>query len=585
MKPLTALLFVASIALGAAAAPQGETIAVLELRSRVHPVAAAELSDRLREAVRRAAPGARILDREGDADFVISGRVSRGGMGYRAFIELHDRGGDLIQRASATASTRRELGEAIEGAAADLLRSRFDSMAGGPLTIAPLVLPDVPAPAEPLPEEGALNLDASANVLVAWDRARRLEARGKESPEDAAEAWRRLATMNGQNPFREIAATRAQQWEAYATAKHASDIQRDRDTARLRKILPLASVTDTAKIDMLVRFASAYGFDKVSPLVALLPSPELRARAELSLDCEVKEAHACVQLARAADDAKDAKAAVDYLDRACAAGSSEACAEAGDRWLQGDARDPARAVPALQRGCDGGSAPACVRLARVYEEGDGVAADAKGAADARERACTSGDGKSCRRLAGMTDEAGRVADLLRKGCDGGDGVSCALASKEPALVQRQLREAASAAKKSSSATATPAKAVDVPASAPVAPPPRTEATQPPDKRRGPAAVGLLVFGAVAGAGAVMMTMDDGPDRGRGYRSSRALVSESARQSNNPTRTALTVVMGSAAVVTTGFGLSLLFSKPAKPEEPQLGVGVSPAGVVVSGSFR
>jgi len=584
MKPLTASLFVFSIALRAAAAQQGETIAVLELRSRVHPVAAAELSDRLREAVRRTAPDARIVDREGDADFVISGRVSRGGMGYRAFIELHDRGGDLIQRASATASTRRELGEAIEGAAADLLRSRSESLAGGPLTIAPLVLPEIPAPAEPLSEDGALNLDASANVLVAWDRARRIEAGGKDHPEDAAQAWRRLAIMGGQNPFREIAATRAQQWEAYAAAKHASDVQRERDAARLHRILPLPSVADTAKVDMLVRFASAYGFDKVSPLVALLPSPELRARAELSLDCEVKEAHACVQLARAADDAKDPKAAVEFLDRACAAGSAEACAEAGDRWLQGEVRDPARAVPALQRGCDAGSPAACVRLARVYEEGDGIGADAKLAAEARERACTTGDGKSCRRLAGMSDEAGRVADLLRKGCDGGDGVSCALASKEPALVQRQLREAASAAKKAPATTATPARAVDAPATAPSAPPPRTEVKQPPD-RRGPAAVGLLVFGAVAGAGAVMLTMDDGPDNRRGFRSGRNLVTESSPQSSNTMRTALTVLMGSAAVVTTGVGLAALFSKPAKPEEPKVGVGVSPMGVVVSGNFR
>ena len=47
----------------------------------------------------------------------------------------------------------------------------------------------------------------------------------------------------------------------------------------------------------------------------------------------------------------------------------------------------------------------------------------------------------------MTDEAGRIADLLRKGCDGGDSVSCALAAREPALVQRELQEASAAGKK------------------------------------------------------------------------------------------------------------------------------------------
>jgi len=29
----------------------------------------------------------------------------------------------------------------------------------------------------------------------------------------------------------------------------------------------------------------------------------------------------------------------------------------------------------------------------------------------------------------------------------------------------------------------------------------------------------------------------------------------------------------------------LFSRPSKPEEPKVGVGVSPTGVVVSGNFR
>ena len=94
-----------------------------------------------------------------------------------------------------------------------------------------------------------------------------------------------------------------------------------------------------------------------------------------------------------------------------------------------------------------------------------------------------------------------------------------------------------------------------------------------------------MFGAVAGASAVMLTMDDGPDYRRGIRSGRNFVTESPSQSSNTMRTALTVLMGSAAVVSTGVGLAVLFSKPAKPEEPKVGVGVSPTGVVVSGSFR
>lgn len=580
MKPLAASLFVASLALGAAAAQSGDTIAVLELRSRNYPVAAAELSDRVREAVQRALPDARIVDRDGDADLVITGRVSHGGLGYRASLELRDRQGAVLQRASATAGTRRELVEAIEGATADLLRSRQEAAAAAPVAIGEKVtLPEVPAPAE-VPED-ALNLDADTGVLVAWDRARRIEVNGKENPDAAADAWRRVAALGGRNPFREIAATRAQQWDAFAESRRAAQGQMARDTTRLRRVLPLASVTDAAKIDLLVRYATAYGFDNVSPLVALLPTAALRAQAELSLDCEVKEAHACVQLARAADEAKDPQAALDFLDRACAAGAADSCAEAGDRWLQAETRDPPRAVAALQRGCDSANATACVRLARVYEEGDGAAVNAATAADLRDKACTAGDGKSCRRLAGISDKPARVADLLQKGCDGGDGVSCALAAREPAIVQRQLQEAAAGARKAP--VVKPARAVEKPVEkAPVPSVPHTETA--PARDHMAAGGAMLILGSLAGAGAFILATDDGDSRRGGSRSGRSLVSGSQGPAEG-VRTALTIGLGSAAVLSTAAGLVMLFSRPEKPEAPKVGVGVSPVGVVVSGNFR
>jgi TPR repeat protein len=574
MKPLVASLFAAGIALGVHAAEGGETIAVLDLRSRAHPIVAAEVSDRVRETVRRMLPDARIVDRESDGDFVLTGRVSHGGLGYRAWLELRDRNGDVVLKASATASTRRELVEAAEGAAADLLRSRQE--ASGALGLGTAPLPAVPASSEPA--QDALNLDADSRVLVAYDRARRIEAHGRDAPEDAAAAWRRVANMPGQNPFREMALSRAQQWEAYAAGRRAVDAQLAGDSARLRRVLPLGSLTDSAKIELLVRFAALHGYDKVSPFVALLPSA-LRERAELSLDCEVREAHACLQLARAADEAKDAKGAQEFLDRACAAGSADACAEAGDRWLSGDARDPARGVAALQRGCDSSNAAACVRLARMYEEGDGTAPSAKAGADLREKACAAGDGKSCRRLAGMSDEPGRIADLLRKGCDGGDGVSCALASREPAIVQRQLQEAAAAATKAAS-TVKPAKATETAPAKPAPSSPKTE-VEPQPRDRSAVGAALIAFGAIAGTAALMMT-DDGDGR-RSSRSDRNLTAGS-QGSGTSGRTVLGVAIGSAAVLSTVAGLAVLLSKPDAPEGTKVAVGVSPAGVAVSGRF-
>jgi TPR repeat protein len=580
MKPIVASGFIASIALGAAAA-HAETIAVLDLRSHNHPIAASEATDRVRETVRRTMPEARVVDGRGDADLILSGSVGHGGMGYRARLELRDRSGSLLQRSTATAASRRELVEAVEAAAVDLLRSRQEALAALPLALSALALPEVPGPTE-APDD-ALNLDADAWVLVAWDRARQVEARGRENPEDAAAAWRRLAEAGGRNPFREIAASRAQQWEAYAASRRAAETQMSRDTARLREILPLASVTEAAKIDFLVRYATAYGFDKVSPLVALLPTAQLRQRAELSLDCEVKEATACVQLARAADDAKDAKAALEWLDRACGAGSADSCFDVGDRWLKDETRDTARAIAALQRGCDSASAASCVRLARVYEEGDGAAANAATAADLREKACDAGDGKSCRRLAGMSDKPGRVAELLRKGCDGGDAMSCTLAAREPAMVERQLQEAAAAARKPAPA-ATPASATKKPAEK--APAPSLPKTEVKSNDHAAAAGAMVVFGVLAGAGAVLLTTS-GDDMHHGYTRSGRSLTTAAPPSSDGLRTALTIGMGTAAVLTTGAGLAMLFSKPAKPQATtsKVDVGLAPNGVVVSGNFQ
>ena len=579
MKPLFASLFIAGVAAAGAAAAQGDTIAVLEVRSRNHPIVAAELTDRLRDAIRRALPEARVVDGEAGASLIVAGKVLHGGLGYRAFLELRDRDGNVLQSASATAGTRRELAEAVEGAAADLFRSRQEASAGASPAAVPARLSEIPA--APEAPDDALNLVADTRALVAWDRARRVEEHGRQNPEDAAAAWRRVAEVGGHNPFREIAISRAQQWESYAASRRAADAQMAKDSTRLRRVLPLESVTDAVKIDLLVRYATAYGFDKVSPLVALLPDAGLRERAELSLDCEVKEAHACVQLARAADQAKDGKAALEYLDRACGAGHAESCGEAGDRWLQAETRDPPRAIAALQKGCDAANAAACVRLARVYEEGDGAAPNAATAADLREKACNAGEGKSCRRLAGMSDAPGRVADLLKKGCDGGDTVSCALAAREPALVRRQLQEAASGAR-APAPQVRPARAVEKPAEkAPVAPLPRTEVT--PARDHAAAGGAMLVFGALAGAGAVILTTSGPDDHGRFAGSGRRLVT--AQQPSNGLRLALTIGMGGAAVLSTGVGLALLFSRPEKPDTSRVGVGISPSGVVVSGNFR
>ena len=91
---------------------------------------------------------------------------------------------------------------------------------------------------------------------------------------------------------------------------------------------------------------------------------------------------------------------------------------------------------------------------------------------------------------------------------------------------------------------------------------------------------MVAFGALAATAAVMMNSDDAQPR-RAFRS--ALVAGSQPQSGS--NLTLTLVFGGAAALSAGAGLVLLFTKPDKPEAPKVGVGVSPAGIVVSGNFR
>ena len=520
MRCAVRTLFAASLSMvlpyarTAAAAPDAQVLAVFDIRSRLVPgerklADAAFLTEQVRGVARRTLPQARVLAREelpaqrandcaGDcdlksardagADLLVEGDLLRIEDGFLVSLELRAvPSGRLAGAASATSSTPGELVEAVASAAVDLFRARKPGSAVA-ISLGSVPLPEVPAAFGPLQEGGVVDLEIDANVLVAYDEAQTVERRGEEQPEEAAAAWRTVAELGGMNPLREMAAARAKQWQRYAESKRAFAAQLARDTDRLRKVLPLGSVADSTKNELLLRYARAYGVEKASPLLALLPSAALRERAGLALGCEAKDAKRCVAMARAADESKDPKAALDYLDRACAAEDSEACAEAGDRWLRAETRDVARAIPTLHRGCAAGSAAACSRLARVYEEGDGTSADAELAAGMRDKACSAGDGKSCRRLACAVDDPAeaRAAELWQKGCASGDPLSCAVAGaaavagQDRPVIQQQVEEAvagaqpASAARPASlvpAAEATPPAAEAVPAAATAAEPP------------------------------------------------------------------------------------------------------------------
>jgi TPR repeat protein len=594
---ITAIAFVTSTS---AVAKDGQTVSVLELRSHVRgDVDPARLTERVREVARGTLPDARVLPsqelfvladtciedcdlvaaRDQGADLVASGEVTSGSPGYRVSLVLRQvRTGQVVSRASATSTTVAELNEAVTAAAADLFRAPRGSAAAVVAIDAP-ALPALPA-LPSVPEGGAVNLSVDANVLVAYDRARNIELRGKDRPDEAAYAWEAVANADGENPYRTIAAERARSWRAYADNKHAFESQLARDSARLRKVLPLGSVTDAIKLELLTRYAKAYGAAKANALLPYVPMGGLRDRAVLVMGCEANDAGKCLSLARFAQDSKDEKSAAEYYDRACAAGAFTACTDAATH-LQGI--DGSRAVAALDKGCSGSDGKSCARLAKSFEDGTAGRVDPSLANEYREKACSAGDGKSCRKLAAAIDtgddatDQRRAAELWRKGCAGGDATSCTFARMNPparTAVQEAI-EAQPATKATMPSKAIPASTAVPAAAAPVNRPLKLQPSASPD--RASAAGGLLLgLGILGGGAAVVMAADDSAHRGLSGGRTHLTQAQAGRPSYAP-------FVGVAALLSTATGIGLLvYAQNQKSHQVQ--VGVSPNGVMLQGKL-
>lgn len=558
----------------AASLPLPAGVAVLELRSNLTQedrkrVDAAALAEKIRDIARRTVLDAKVVDvprlrkdcnaacelsagRDAGAGTVVTGDLLRAGdKGFLVSLELRDvKTGRLVGSESALGTTPEELTEAVAGAAVDL----FKPARKGPDMVAR-------EPQPPAALTGEADQDADAGVLIAYDHARTAEARGKEHPEEPARAWAALAGLGDENPFRDLAAARAALWTEYAETQSAFQAQLARETARLQKILPLATLAESRRLELLVRYARSYGVERGNGLVPLLPAPQ-QERARIALACEAGAAASCLVMAHAADDAHDAQAALEYLDRACTAGANDACAVAGDRLLAAETRDVARAITLLQRGCSAGAAAPCARLARVYEEGDGTDPSPLQAASLREKACNAGDGGSCRRMACTLDSgsADQAALLWQKGCKSGDAISCALASVAAGEQRPAPAPAASPAPKPAPVLAvTQAKVYD-------------------RGGRKTAGYALLALSAVAGSGAVLMSMS-GEDRdGLRRREGNFLF----QHGGDPDPHHMPIVLGAAALLSGVTGLALVFG--GSDDEAKPAVGVAPTGLVITGKL-
>jgi hypothetical protein len=582
-----------------ARAGDGQTVAVLELRSQVHAkLNTAALTDQIREVARRTSPESRVLPhqemlvvpsqactydcdvisaREQGADLVATGEISAtASAGFRVSLTLRSvQSGHTLAHASAESSNSAELSQAVVAAASDLFRAApqpppalASAPGSAPATVIAIdapALPELPA-LQSVPEGGAVNLSVDANVLVAYDHARNVEVRGKERPDDAAYAWEAVANADGENPYRALAASRAQQWRQYADNKHGYEAQLARDTSRLRKVLPLSSVTDAVKLELLTRYAHAYGATRATTLLPYVPAGALRDHAVLVMGCEGNDPGRCIALAKFADENNDAKAAADAWEHACTSGAYASCPEAANRFLAIDAQ---RAVNLLNKGCVSGDAKSCTQAARLYEQGTSVKSDAALANGFRERACDAGDGKSCRKLANSIDtgdtaaDQKRTAELWRKGCAAGDNTSCMLAHM---------------AGQPSSQNVKPAVSVPVQA----APPPKP--TQVEADNTGHPALGAALVGiGLLAAGGAFILATEGPDTSQ-FHSGRSWLATSNSMSGPHAN--FIPVLGATAVLSTvtGLGMIWLSKHDSQPKAGDVDVAVSPTGVVLQGKM-
>lgn len=149
----------------------------------------------------------------------------------------------------------------------------------GPTIIKPVITGGgngVPVLPQGLNPKGAISLSVDAEVLVARDQALRADENGQNDPDAAARAWRGVAEMGGANPFKEEAATRAGQWEDFAQKQRDLLAQKSSDFERLKKILPLTSVANDNKVELLQNYASLYGEDDLVELIRNVEPADFR---------------------------------------------------------------------------------------------------------------------------------------------------------------------------------------------------------------------------------------------------------------------------------------------------------------------
>ncbi len=136
---------------------------------------------------------------------------------------------------------------------------------------------------------------------------------------------------------------------------------------------------------------------KVSRYAPVGGSAKLRpSRDFFQKQCDEKVAGGCYKLALIAHE-ENPMTARDAYDRACKAGSNEACVNLGYMYLMGEggSEDEGKARLLFVAACDGGDAMGCMNQGSYVFTTRGVAKDDKLALAKFEQACAGGEAVAC----------------------------------------------------------------------------------------------------------------------------------------------------------------------------------------------
>jgi hypothetical protein len=200
----------------------------------------------------------------------------------------------------------------------------------------------------------------------------------------------------------------------------------------------VAAVTDIVKKGGGIIVQPASGGPLVAPVAA-----SCNDLAACESGCNKGEAPACAGLGgllraklKTGTQTEEGKRAQTALDKGCKGGVASACTALGEMLFQGlgVAKDATAAVPFLERACEGGDAAGCndVGLVKLASSPP----DYAGAAKYFERVCNDKSSLGCLQLGVLTKEgkgvvkdAARGQSLLEKACAAKVGNACKLAGK------------------------------------------------------------------------------------------------------------------------------------------------------------